>query len=89
MLNQGDFSNAKIQLHHDEDAEVYLNGVLAVKAPEYATSYEEFEPSSAALATLQSGTNLMAVHCHQTHGGQYIDAGLVVPQPQSKTAPGK
>jgi hypothetical protein len=89
VLNQGDFSNAKIQLHHDEDAEVYLNGVLAVKDSGYLTTYEEFESAPAALATLQNGTNFMAVHCHQTHGGQYIDAGLVAPQLPSKIAPGK
>jgi hypothetical protein len=88
-LNKEDFTNANIQLHHDEDAEVYLNGVLAAKAQGYLTTYEEVEPAPAALAALQSGTNIMAVHCHQTHGGQYIDAGLVVPQPQSKTDPEK
>jgi hypothetical protein len=88
-LNKEDFTSANIQLHHDEDAEVYLNGVLAAKAQGYLTTYEEVEPAPAALAVLQSGTNIMAVHCHQTHGGQYIDAGLVVPQPQSKTDPEK
>jgi hypothetical protein len=78
-LNPGDLREALLQLHHDEDAEVYLNGVLATEAPGFVTEYYELPIRPEAAATLKAGSNLLAVHCHQTSGGQYIDVGLVTP----------
>lgn len=63
-------------LHHDEDAEIYLNGVLAARVRGYITDYEETPINPKALATLKAGRNLIAVHCKQTGGGQYVDAGI-------------
>ena len=63
-------------MHHDEDAEVFLNGVLAVQTTGFISNYETFDIALAAKATLKPGKNLIAIHCHQTKGGQYIDAGF-------------
>jgi hypothetical protein len=76
-LPEGTLINPKLLVHHDDDARVYLNGVLAANLKGYTTDYEEFEISEEARATLKPGKNILAVYCKQIEGGQYIDAGLV------------
>lgn len=62
---------------HDNDVEIYINGVLAAKVSGHTNNYEEMDLTPEAEAALRAGPNLIAVHCRQDKGGQFIDVGLV------------
>ena len=76
-----------LQLHHDEDVEVYLNGIPAAAASGFVSDYYELPINPEAVAALKSGTNVLAVHCHQTTGGQYVDVGILVQETGAATRP--
>jgi len=66
-----------LSVHHDEDVEIYINGVLAGKAGGFVSEYEEMAMTPKGVAALKSSKNVLAVHCHQTTGGQYVDVGIL------------
>jgi hypothetical protein len=80
-LERGSNSAIQLSVHHDEDAEIYINGALARRMQGNTTGYEQFAIHPAALDAIKPSGNVFAVHCRQTIGGQYIDVGLVVVEP--------
>jgi len=84
MLGADELKDLKLRVYHDEDATIYLNGVLAAELPGFITDYDEVDISKEAAAGLRPGQNIIAVHCHQTTGGQGIDVGILVPQTEKK-----
>lgn len=65
-----------LELYHDEDVEVYLNGVEIYRATGFINDYQVIELGQEALAAFQTGKNVLAAHCKQTKGGQFIDMAL-------------
>jgi len=81
-------------VHHDDNAEVYLNGRLAGKFDRFTVRYEVKPMSYAAACSLRPGKHTLAVHCAYRGGGRYIDVAVVdlkaaPPRPViTKTKPG-
>ena len=75
-LPETKLDDVSVKWHHDEDVEVYVNGVLAASAAGFVAEYEVLPLSPAGRAAFRPGKNVIAVHCKQTIGGQYIDVGF-------------
>jgi len=82
-LDNKSLNKPLLLIHHDEDAEVYINGQLVANLKNYTTGYIRARLDKKAVKTLKTGKNCIAVHCRQTTGGQYIDVGLVDIKEQS------
>jgi hypothetical protein len=69
-------SELRLNIFHDEDARIYLNGELIAELSGFITSYDIVLLDGRAKAAVRKGRNVLAVSCRQTRGGQYIDVGL-------------
>jgi len=75
-----------LKIHHDEDAEVYLNGQLVAKRRGYRGGYGLVPLDVDGPSPLRQGENHLAVHCRQTQGGQFVDVGLVAVSDEPEAA---
>ena len=73
-----DWKTAALVIFHDETTEVFLNGKQIWHRGGFNTGYESFEVTKALKESLKKGRNTVAVHTHQTAGGQFIDMALLV-----------
>jgi len=77
------FERAAVNLYHDEDVTVHVNGKKILRREWYMPRYELHDVTEPLKAAMREGRNVLAVTCHQTAGGQYIDVGIVL-DPEQK-----
>ena len=69
--------NVEMEIFHDEDVDVYLNGELILKKTGYTRGYVPIVlPLEQVKKIFKKGENTLAVHCHNTQGGAAIDLGF-------------
>ncbi len=76
VMPAGHEARLAVYCYHDQGLQLYINGVLAATVRGYSTSYVPLQLTPAGKKALHPGKNLMAVHVHQTTGGQFFDLGL-------------
>jgi hypothetical protein len=87
LANPRTTGNLRVLMQHDDDAEVYLNGVLLTKQPGANNNYSYFTISPAARQSLRAGDNVLALHAANPQGGAYLDAGLYETLPSPTPPP--
>ncbi len=88
-LEDPKLASPHLSIHHDEDAEVFVNGRKVAELKDFTTDYK-LEPLGDAMhQAVRRGRNVLAVHCRQTKGGQFIDVGIhdVVHRAEAPPAP--
>ncbi|WP_090107555.1 glutaminase family protein [Chitinophaga sp. CF118] len=76
-LTDTNLDNLLLKINHDDNAEVYLNGELIYSYVGWLNHMQYFPVSEAARKKLKKGKNVLAMHCTNTQGGAWLDAGLV------------
>lgn len=76
-LDKTDFNRLFLKINHDDNAEVYLNGEKIYSYVGWLTKFQYFPIEEAVKNKLKAGKNVLAVHCANTAGGAWLDAGIV------------
>lgn len=85
VLNNININKLFLKLHHDDNVEVYLNGEKIYTCNCWNGKIENFPVEDAVKSKLKKGKNVLAIHCANTAGGAWLDAGLA-DKPVVKTA---
>ncbi len=73
-LNKLTSNKVYLRINHDDNIEVYINGKKAHAKEGWTNrlSYVEIDAS-----LLKVGNNILAIHCANSAGGRWLDAGIV------------
>jgi len=76
-LNDTEIERLVLQLRHDDDVEVFINGVPAYSCENcYVGTIKEYKLNEAARKAIRKGKNMLAMHCINPRGNAWLDAGL-------------
>jgi hypothetical protein len=70
------FNDLVLLVKYDDNAEIYLNGEKIFTTGCCSSGYKEVSISKSMLHLLRTGKNVLAMHCVNTGGPGFIDAGL-------------
>jgi hypothetical protein len=72
-----DLNKLVLKLHHDDNVEVYLNGEKVYSFVGWTDDFKLVPLKDKFKNKLKNGENVLAIHCANTAGGAWLDAGLV------------
>ncbi len=76
-LNNTDIESLVMQLRHDDDVEVFINGVPAYSCEHcYVGTIKEYKLNDAARKAIRKGKNILAMRCINPSGNAWLDVGL-------------
>lgn len=77
-----------LQLRHDDDVEVYLNGEPIYQCTGcYTSDLKVFQLDEQLRKNLHKGNNVLAIHCTNTGGFAWVDAGLATQKKMTGVKP--
>lgn len=76
-MNRQQADSLVMLMTHDEDCEIYINGIKMAEFTGHDNNYSLVDFTAAVKnALVYNADNTVAVHCKQTTGGQFIDLGI-------------
>ncbi len=66
-----------LKINHDDDVDVFLNGKNIYTKKGWTSKFVLIDLNEAIKSNLKKGKNVLAIHCTNTAGGSYLDAGIV------------
>ncbi len=85
VVDQVDINKLILKLHHDDNIEVYINGEKIYDHTGWTNKFI-YVPVENGKKLLKKGQNILAIHCANTAGGSWLDAGLLN-EPEEKKYP--
>lgn len=80
-LDQIDSKGLNLRINHDDNIDVFLNGVKIYNCNCWTGKYVDIPIDEKIKGVLKKGRNVIAAHIKNTAGGQWLDMGLVVEKP--------